>query len=116
MRRVIEAFDEDTIRSELSSLPIKDRSKLSALLEFYENSQSGDPHPVQIDAYGGGILRIRHAKAAYQGRALGYISESRKDYQKLILLLVYKKESDRVPSAVMETARRRMEQHKKRKS
>lgn len=112
MQREFEAFDEDVIRAELDSLPSKDRAKLVAILEFYEVVGVGNPYPVQIDSYDHGILRIRHVKANYQGRALFYISKAREGYQKLTLLAVYKKESRRLPSAILETARRRMDQHK----
>lgn len=113
MRREFEAFDEEVVRAELASLPTKDRSKLAALMEFYEEVGTGNPYPAQVDLYEHGIYRLRHAKASYQGRALYYVSESRDGYQKLTLLSVYKKESAKVPSAILETARRRMEQHKR---
>jgi phage-related protein len=113
VRREIQAFDGETIRSELNALPKKDRSKLSALIEYLEECPRENPHPVQIDAYENGVLRIRHIKAAYQGRALCYIAESREGFQKFVLLLVYKKESDRVPPAMLETAKRRMDRHRK---
>lgn len=109
------AFDEDVIRAELESLPSKDRAKLAALMEFYEGVGLENPYPAQIDSYEHGILRIRHVKANYQGRALYYVSESLEGFQKLTLLVVYKKETGKVPSAVIETARRRMDQHKRKK-
>ncbi|MCO5297806.1 MAG: type II toxin-antitoxin system RelE/ParE family toxin [Fimbriimonadaceae bacterium] len=113
MRREFEPFDEEVILAELESLPTKDRSKLAALMEFYEEVETGNPYPAQIDLYDHGIYRIRHAKASYQGRALFCVSEAREGYQKLTLLVVYKKESHKVPAAILQTARRRMEQHKK---
>ena len=115
MRREIEPFDEATIISELSALPAKDRAKLAALLEFLEESQDGNPYPAQIDGYEHGLLRLRHVKAAYQGRAIFYVSESKQQFQKMVLLIVYKKETKKVPTAILETARQRMDQHKRKK-
>ena len=115
MRREIEPFDANTIAAELASLPTKDRAKLAALIEFYEDSGTGNPYPARIDAYGNGLFRLRHVKSAYQGRSLFYISESREGYQKLTLLAIFKKESGKVPTNTLATARSRMEQHKGRK-
>lgn len=116
MRREIVPFDDEIIRSELSDLPIKDRAKLVALIEYYEESQSGNPYPVQLNVYDHGLIRLRHAKASYQGRAILYIAESKKEFQRLVLLVIYKKESNKAPDSILVTAKKRMEQHKKEKA
>lgn len=114
MRREFEPFDEKTIRAEFDSLPRKDRAKLAALIEFYEDADIGNPYPAQVDAYEGGVFRLRHVKASYQGRALFYVNESREGAQRLILLTIYKKESASALAAVLDRARRRMADHKRR--
>ena len=60
-----------------------------------------------IDDYGDGIKRLRHIKSAYQGRVLFFATESRAGYEKLIVLTVFKKQSQDVPNNVLARARER---------
>ena len=108
-------FDGATISAELAKLPVRDRARLIAVMEHYEQVGHTDPGPAVIDGYGGGIMRIRHARQACQGRALFYVAASEPNRQDLIVLTVYKKESRRTPVAVLSRARMRMELHKDRK-
>ena len=62
---------------------------------------------MQIDGYGDGIYRLRHVKPAYAGRLLYFVVDRRAGYERLIILLVYKKEGQKTPAHVVETARRR---------
>jgi len=111
MQRKFIPFDEQIIRKELDSLPDRDAAKLVAVMEHYEQCGRGNPAPAQIDEYPGGIMRIRHAKSAYQGRAV-YFSVERGEggIERLIVLTVYKKEGTKVPASVLTTAQRRKQQ------
>ncbi len=110
MRREFVAFDEEVIQSEFASLPAKDRAKLATLVQHYQSSGLGDPTPVQIDGYGDGIFRLRHIKPAYAGRLLFFTVDRSAGYEKLVILLVYKKEGQKTPAHVFETAKRRKRQ------
>lgn len=107
MRREFIPFDEEVILTELKALPTSDRAKLEALIEHYETVGRGNPSPAQIDDYGDGIYRLRHVKAAYQGRLIFFAVDRKQGYERLIILTVYKKEGQRTPATVIETARRR---------
>jgi len=116
MRREFVPFDELIIKKELDALPSKDAEKLVALMMHFEKCGLGNPSPAQIDDYGDGILRIRHIKPAYQGRAIYFASERTYGFEKLVILLVFKKETQKTPASVLETAkRRRTEWEKKQK-
>ena len=111
MRREFVPFDEQTILGELRALPASDRAKLEALIEHHETVGLGNPAPAQVDEYGG-LYRLRHIKAAYQGRLIFFAVERTKGFERLVILVVYKKQSQRTPAAVIETARRRKRQWK----
>jgi phage-related protein len=107
VRREFVAFDAEIVGREFASLPAKDRAKLAALVEHYQSCGLGDPSPVQIDGYGDGIYRLRHVKSAYAGRLLFFTVDRSAGYEKLVILLVYKKEGQRIPANIKETALRR---------
>ncbi len=65
MRREFIPFDPAVIEREMAALPRQDAAKLAALIEYYEGCGFGNPGPVQIDAYGDGLFRLRHIKPAY---------------------------------------------------
>ncbi len=109
-------FDFDTIVGEMETLPPKDRAKMLALLEHYRTVGLGNPSPAQIDDYGGGLYRLRHFKAAYQGRLLFFAVERVAEFERLVVLTVYLKQSQGVPANVLERARRRMSEYTRRKN
>ena len=111
MIREFSFFDEATIVAELNDLPTRDRAKLVAVMEHYEQVGLGDPAPAKIDGYGDGLFRIRHASAAYQGRALFCVALAGPSRQELVVLTVYKKESDAMPKAVLKRALQRKAVH-----
>ena len=110
MRREIIPFDEETILRELKMLPDSDRAKLEALIEHYEMMGFGNPSPAPIDDYGDGLYRLRHIKPAYQGRLIFFAVDSVAGFERLVILMVYKKQSQKVPANVLETAKRRKKQ------
>lgn len=114
MRREFVPFDEQTIQKELDELPAKDADKLVALISHYEVCGNENPMPVQVDSYGDGIYRLRHMKPAYQGRMLFFTSERTRDFERLVILAVYKKEGQRTPTIILDTAKRRKAQWEQR--
>jgi len=110
MRREFVAFHEDTIRKELDELPPKDAAKLAALMDHYEQCGFGNPSPAQVDDYGDGIYRLRHVKPAYQGRLLFFASGRSSGFEELVMLAVYKKQGQKAPRRILETAKKRKKQ------
>jgi len=107
MRREFVPFDEDIIQRELDALPGDDAAKLGILIEHYETAGLGNPAPVRVDDYGDGLYRLRHIKPAYQGRLIFFAVDRIRGFERLVILIVYKKESQKTPSNVIDTARRR---------
>lgn len=100
-------FDQNVIRKEFESLPDGERARLVSLMRHYEQAGFGNPSPAVIDDYGDGIKRLRHVKPAYQGRALFFSAESRTGYERLVVLTVFKEESQKVPKHVLARAKER---------
>lgn len=103
-------FDEDMIRKELDNLSAADAAKLVDLMRRYETIGFGNPAPARIDDYGEGLYRLRHIKPAYQGRLIFFTVDRIAGFERLIILAVYKKQSQKTPVAVIETAKRRRQQ------
>jgi phage-related protein len=115
VRREFIPFDEETILGELRTLTVGDRAKLQSLIEHYEMVGFGNPSPAQVDDYGDGLFRLRHIKPAYQGRLIYFAIDRTKGFERLVILTVYKKQSQKTPSNVIETAMRRKKQWEERK-
>lgn len=107
MRREFVPFDEEVIRKELNDLPSKDADKLVALMDHYQRTGHGNPAPAMIDDYGDGLFRLRHVKSSYSGRAIFFAAEKLPDGETLIILKIYKKEGQKSPLSVIETAKAR---------
>lgn len=116
MRREWVYFDFETVRAELDALPEKDEGKLLALMEYYLTVGLNNPSPVQIDDYGDGIKRLRHIKPAYAGRALFFTIDREAGFERLVVLTVYKKQSQGVPKSILDRARSRMTEYKRRRN
>lgn len=97
-------YDDAIIRSELDALPVKDSAKLIALMEHYKAVGGGNPSPAMINDYSDGLKRMRHIKPAYKGRLLFFVADRTPDYERLVVLTVFKKESQDVPRSVLERA------------
>jgi len=91
-------------------LPPKDAAKLVALMSHYEQSGFGNPSPAQVDDYGDGICRLRHFRPAYQGRLSFFASDRSSGFEELVMLAVYKKQGQKAPLHLLETARKRKRQ------
>src|SRR5580704_11709269 len=106
--------DEELIRREFAEIPAKDRAKLMAVMEHYRTVGLGNPSPAQIDVYGGGIRRLRHIKPAYQGRLLFFVADRAAEIERLVVLTVFKKQSQDVPKYVLDRAEARKVQFERR--
>lgn len=115
MRREFVPFDEEVIRKEFDDLPAKDADKLAALIVHYQAIGLGNPSPAQIDDYGDGLYRLRHIKPAYAGRLIYFAVDRQAGFERLVILMVFKKQSQKVPANVIETAKRRKQQWEGRK-
>jgi phage-related protein len=117
VRREFVPFDENIIRKEIDALPAKDADKLAALMLHYQGCSPGNPLPAQVDSYGDGLFRLRHFKPIYQGRLLYFVVDRSLGYERLVIVLVYKKEGQKTPANIIDIARRRkqewLEQRKK---
>lgn len=109
-------FNFETIQAEFADLPDKDRAKLLSLLEHYRTVGLGNPSPAQVDDYGDGLYRLRHIKPAYQGRLIFFAVERVAGFERLVVLTVYKKQSQEVPQNVLDRARTRMAEYRRRRN
>lgn len=115
MRRDWVYYDFNTICAEFAELPDKDRAKLLSLLEHYKAAGLGNPSPAMIDDYGDGLYQLRHIKPAYQGRLIYFATERVAGFERLVVLTVFKKQGQDVPQNVLERARSRMLEYKRRR-
>ena len=106
MKRQFAPFDDTVIRKEFLDLP---RESAKDLKWAMENYQSGRDANYTVKNYGGDLLML---KGRGQGRCLFCGREVVDDYERLIVLLIYKKESKEVPERVLKTARERMGRYK----
>ena len=58
----------------------------------------------------------RHIKPAYQGRLLFFAAERSAGFERLIVLAVYKKQGQKAPQHILETAKRRKKQWEAKRS
>ncbi|CAN5553108.1 hypothetical protein BH11ARM2_BH11ARM2_16220 [soil metagenome] len=112
MRREWVYFNVETVEAEFLALPNKDEAKLLSLMEHYVTAGLGNPSPAQISDYGDGLYRLRHIKSVYQGRLIFFAVERIAGFERLVVLTVYKKQSQSVPQSVLERAR--MAEYRKR--
>ncbi len=101
--RKFEAFDQATINEEFLALPRADfRDLTHAMAQFQRGEESG----YILKNYGDDLMMI---KGNRQGRCLWFTTNRVEDgMQILTALLVYKKETMRVPDRILQTARERM--------
>ena len=104
MRRKFEPFDAETIKREFLALPSEDASSLKFAMESYQ-WDLGTGYVVKN--YGQGLYMIKDSSHG-QGRCLFFRTVAGQP-ERLVALLIYKKESQEAPARVIETARKRME-------
>lgn len=104
MRRKFEPFDAETIKREFLVLPSEDASNLKFAMESYPwDLVTG----YVVKNYGQGLFMIKDSSHG-QGRCLFFRTVVEQP-ERLIALLIYKKESQEALARVIETARKRME-------
>jgi phage-related protein len=104
MNRKFRPFDEITIISELRKLPAQDRS---ALFEAMQHFQNGTRIGYTHKRYGKELEMITDSGVG-QGRCLFFV----RDQNNLIILLVYKKESQKLPKQIEQAARIRLAKYR----
>ena len=103
MRREIIFFDREVIVAEFKLLPERDEVGLHTLIARLEEAPVFVTKPILIEDYGE-IKCLRDRDASYQGRCLFFVAEAKREFQKLVIVKVYKKEKQAVPKSVMATA------------
>jgi len=98
--KLFRPFDPKVVEKEFLAIPINDRSKLISVMTAHEREEAG---PIKIQTYGGGISCIRHISGRYQDRCL--FAETADD---LVILTVYKKETQEIPQHILERAQSRL--------
>ncbi len=99
MKRKFRPFDAETIRKEIMSLPAEDHKRLTVAMKAY---QMGLGVGYQIKSYNSGIEMITDSGNS-QGRCIYFTRAA----DELIVLVVYKKESDKAPRAILKLAKQR---------
>ena len=112
MPREFVPFDEAVIEKELDALEkasSSDLAKLDFCMRRYEMvSTKENPSPASIETFDEGFLEIRHIKGNYKGRLLFYISKLPKGTEELVMLVVFRKETQKTPQAMIDLAEKRM--------
>jgi|GEM_PF-1710799 len=104
------AYDAETINEELLSLSKADFLDLTLAMEYFQNASEAK---YTVKNYDDGLMMI---KGNRQGRCLWFFKGETVDgIEILIVVLVYKKETQRVPSKVLETARSRMAMYREKR-
>ncbi len=104
MARRWRAFDPETINRELAALAREDLRALRFAM-FHYGAESG-AH-CRVENYGKGLMMVTNSGRG-QGRCLFFTVRIEDGVESLTALLVYKKESQKAPQAILDTARRRM--------
>ncbi|MGV3616128.1 MAG: hypothetical protein ACO1SV_12405 [Fimbriimonas sp.] len=111
MRRKFEPFDPQIVRREFFSLPEDDATALRVAMKSYQIDLGTG---YEVKNYGGGLIMLKD-RSRGQGRCLFFRKElvvdaaTGEEWERLVVVLVYKKESMEVPARVLDTARARME-------
>ena len=112
MAREFVPFDEEVIEKELDALErasISDLAKLDFCIRRYEQvSAKENPSPALIETFDEGFLELRHIKGNYKGRLLFYMPKLPKGTEKLVMLVVFRKETQKTPPAMIDLAEKRM--------
>lgn len=112
MPREFVPFDEDEIEKELDALEkasISDLAKLDYCMRRYEQvNPKDDPSPAFIQSFDEGFLELRHKKGEYKGRLLYYVPRVPKGTEELVMLVVFRKETQKTPTAMISLAEKRM--------
>src|SRR5947209_1503191 len=103
-------FEPATITEEFRRLDSPHRAKLMYAMERFQESFIKVAPAAIKSGYPQGILEIRHQEGVYKGRALFFERTS----EQLIVLIVYRKESNKTPKRFIGLALNRKHTHEKR--
>lgn len=104
--RKFKPFNEQVIRKELLALPATDHKALTvAMAAFQDETGTG----YRIKDYGDGLKMITDSGRG-QGRGLFFIETE----DSFVLLSVYKKEGQKAPTSLLDTAKQRKKKYEQR--
>lgn len=105
VKRKFEPFDALVINREFMALPTVDAAELKFAMQNYQDDL-GVGYTVRN--YGDGLLMLKPSSRS-QGRCLFFYREVVDGVERLVALLIYKKESQEVPVRILKAARERRE-------
>lgn len=112
MGREFVPFDFDEIGKEFNLLDassLRDAAKLDFCMKRIEQtSPKENPSPALVWTFADGLKELRHENANYKGRLLFYIPELPSGSQELVILHVFRKESQKTPRTAIKKALDRM--------
>lgn len=100
-------YNERTIKKEIASIPAQDQSKLLSAMKSFEN---GELTGFILKDYSDGIKMLTDSGRG-QGRCIFFTE----DKEVAVILKVYKKETQKLPKAVIDTAIRRKKDYEENK-
>jgi phage-related protein len=112
MPREFVSFDDDAIEEELDALDkasSSDLAKLDFCMRRYEQvSPKENPSPALVESFDEGFLELRHIRGDYKGRLLFYVPKVPKGTEELVMLVVFRKQTQKTPQPVINLAEKRM--------
>ncbi|MFM9873735.1 MAG: type II toxin-antitoxin system RelE/ParE family toxin [Fimbriimonadaceae bacterium] len=100
MRRKFEPFDKKIIRREILSLSSQDHKRLTVAMKAYQLDLGVG---YKLKNYGNQIEMLTDSGDG-QGRCIFFTRSP----ERLIVLLIYKKESQKIPASILEITRARL--------
>lgn len=112
-------FDEETIEQEFEALEVSspdDLAKLEWIMDHFENVPKKDnPSPAMIKKLDDDLYEIRHENGRYKGRLLFYYASEPNSTEDLVILSVFRKETQKTPPGEISKALKRMKQDQERR-
>lgn len=112
MAREFVPFNEAVIDDEREALRKSssvDLAKLDAcMVRIEDTSPHENPSPAMIESFAEGFKELRHVKGDYKGRLLFYEPSIPKGTEDLVMLVVFRKQTQKTPRTVVRTAVERM--------
>jgi len=105
-------FNKEIIDAEFASLrksSAADVAKLLFCMQRFQTALQGEnPSPALIKKFDDGLLELRHEKGQYKGRLLFYKASEPVGTEENVILVVFRKETQKTPTGVVEIALKRM--------
>lgn len=113
-------FDEEEIDTEFETLRRSssvDAAKLEFCVGRVEDVASNvNPSPALIWTFDDGLKELRHENGRYKGRLLFYEPPTEGEVQELVILAVFRKQTQKTPKSEINKALNRMQADLKRRS